>query len=352
MSPQLRTARLTLRRQEPRDAAELIQVAPLRAGETLEARAERLKDSAAISDRWFADYGYGVWVVEEHGSASMVGFVGAKPNDEPGRPELMYGLNERARGKGYAIEAAEALVRHLFSLSATTEVWAQTDPGNVASWRVMERLGMRFEFRGMFKNEDSVVYRLARAQYDAMAGALAQPTPWSLPEIRAALERSAARTAAYFAGLPAERFFTGDARHWGPAHHLGHLILSHTAVARGLRAGDRLPTHPTGISRGSHELGVAALAALAAAPPEWIANNPLTHTPDPGIDAAAMAGLLLEANAAMRAALASWSEAELDARAMPHPTMGPITVREMLLFMALHDRHHVRGVRRSLAAGN
>lgn len=346
----LPTARLVLRPQVEGDHEAILRVAPPRSGESLEARAERLKGHAAVSDRWFADFGYGVWVLEPPGTAGLLGFVGAKPNDTPARPELMYGLSESARGRGLAAEAAQAVVRHLFSLPGTTEVWAQTDPDNVASRRVMERLGMRFDFRGMFQDEDSVVYRVTRADHDTHAGALVAPTPWSLPEILHAMAESTQRTADYFAGIPAAEFVLGEAEHWGPARHLGHLILTHTQIGRGLRLGARLPAHPSGRSRGLHELGRAAFAALSAAPREAILANPLSPPTDGLGNAPTMARQLLEANAALRATAAGWAEHELDARALQHPYMGPVTVREMLLFILMHDRHHVSGVRRQLSA--
>ncbi len=352
MTHELRSTRLRLRPEEPRDNEELIRLAPLRAGESVEEQAIRMAGHAEVSNRWFVEYGFGVWIIELPGQVGTLGFVGAKPNDEPSKPELMYGLGESARGKGHVAEAAQAVMQYLFTLPATTEVWAQTDPQNRASWRVMERLGMRFEYRGMFKDEDSVVYRLMRTEFEAGNSALAEPTPWSLREILADLELSAARTVEFFATISADQFTRGDATHWSPAHHLGHLTMTYAGLARAVRAGRRLPGHPTALSRGQQEIGAAARAALDSAPAHVIANNPFSPTLAPHPDVDAMGRELLDANAGLRALLAQWSEAELDGRAVPHPLMGPLSVREMLLFIVLHDRHHVSGVRRRLHKGN
>ena len=40
------------------------------------------------------------------------------------------------------------------------------------------------------------------------------------------------------------------------------------------------------------------------------------------------------------AAAGAWSEAELDTRAVMHPLLGSLTMREMLYFMLYHDAHH------------
>ena len=43
-----------------------------------------------------------------------------------------------------------------------------------------------------------------------------------------------------------------------------------------------------------------------------------------------------------------WTETQLDAHRMPHPLMGKLTVREMMLFTLLHNRHHVQVAERRL----
>lgn len=39
------------------------------------------------------------------------------------------------------------------------------------------------------------------------------------------------------------------------------------------------------------------------------------------------------------------TESALGRRQLPHPLLGPLTVREMLLFTLYHNRHHVEVVR-------
>lgn len=50
--------------------------------------------------------------------------------------------------------------------------------------------------------------------------------------------------------------------------------------------------------------------------------------------------------AALCAALAGWKEADLDAYACPHPALGPLTAREMVMFTVLHADHHRKGIER------
>jgi hypothetical protein len=52
---------------------------------------------------------------------------------------------------------------------------------------------------------------------------------------------------------------------------------------------------------------------------------------------------------ALVAAVGSWSEIQADRLRLPHPLLGKLTVREMLLFTLYHNRHHVQVVDRRRA---
>ncbi|MBL7952629.1 MAG: DUF1572 family protein [Flavobacteriales bacterium] len=51
----------------------------------------------------------------------------------------------------------------------------------------------------------------------------------------------------------------------------------------------------------------------------------------------------------MSGGLAQWTEAELDRYMCPHPAMGPLTAREMVMFTVLHAQHHMRSIQRITA---
>ena len=59
--------------------------------------------------------------------------------------ELGYVFNASYQGKGYATEAAACLMDHAFGRLGARRVTAMCNPLNTASWRLMERLGMRRE---------------------------------------------------------------------------------------------------------------------------------------------------------------------------------------------------------------
>jgi ribosomal-protein-alanine N-acetyltransferase len=61
--------------------------------------------------------------------------------------ELGYIFNPRYQRRGYATEAARALTSHAFSTLGVHRVVASCNPDNVASWRVLEKVGFVREAR-------------------------------------------------------------------------------------------------------------------------------------------------------------------------------------------------------------
>ncbi|MDF2907222.1 MAG: family N-acetyltransferase [Herbinix sp.] len=59
--------------------------------------------------------------------------------------ELGYVFNHNYQGSGYATEGAREVLRDAFDNLGARRVIAMCDPENVASWKLLERLGMRRE---------------------------------------------------------------------------------------------------------------------------------------------------------------------------------------------------------------
>lgn len=127
------------------------------------ARTERVRTLVASNVERFERHGFGLWVVRS--GTSAVGWVALRPRETALEPELLYGLARDGRGKGFATEAASAVLDRLFMTPGVTGVWAVTDPTNLASCRVLERLGLELEFEGEFDDRPSRVYRLKRDRW-------------------------------------------------------------------------------------------------------------------------------------------------------------------------------------------
>ena len=142
----------------------------------------------AESDAWaarmrahFAEYGWGFWVVAEKAGGDFVGVVGLMsiPWQAAFTPavEIGWRIAPAFRRLGYAEEAARAALAYGFGVLRLASIVAFTVPGNAASWKLMEKLGMASE--GEFDHprlpeghhyRRHLLYRLDRAAWRDGAG--------------------------------------------------------------------------------------------------------------------------------------------------------------------------------------
>jgi RimJ/RimL family protein N-acetyltransferase len=122
----------------------------------------------------------GVWAVEEEAAGTFVGcFCLRRGIDEadaallryrPGEMEIGYRLRRAAWGKGYATEAARAVLWHAFAVLEAPCVVAVVASANTASVRVLEKAGLR-ALQGLFRLPGTelpfVKFALTKAEYEA-----------------------------------------------------------------------------------------------------------------------------------------------------------------------------------------
>jgi RimJ/RimL family protein N-acetyltransferase len=105
------------------------------------------KHRAVLVERTQKRYGpgFGYWVIAQHTEpAGFCGWVELIPLDDVG-PEIEIGwrLPQTAWGRGFATEAARAILDHGFAALGLAEIIAVTDPDNSRSQAVARRIGMR-----------------------------------------------------------------------------------------------------------------------------------------------------------------------------------------------------------------
>jgi RimJ/RimL family protein N-acetyltransferase len=83
---------------------------------------------------------------EERGSET-IGDIAVRIHDNGRQATIGYTIAADAQGNGYATEAATAVVDALFEDADVHRIVASTDPENIASRRVLEKIGFRFEGR-------------------------------------------------------------------------------------------------------------------------------------------------------------------------------------------------------------
>jgi RimJ/RimL family protein N-acetyltransferase len=96
----------------------------------------------ARQTRQLAEHGVTMGALVEKQSGRIVGVCGVQPLGASGDLEIGWWLAREVWGRGYATEAGGAAMRHVLETLARPRVVAVIDPGNVASQRVVERLGM------------------------------------------------------------------------------------------------------------------------------------------------------------------------------------------------------------------
>lgn len=110
--------------------------------------APKSRDESAAWIKWnqdnYARHGYGLWIVETH-DGEFVGDCGLTWQHVNGRAELEVGYHVRRdlQGRGYASEAALACRDFARDVLGVPLLVAIIHPGNVASRRVAERMGMQ-----------------------------------------------------------------------------------------------------------------------------------------------------------------------------------------------------------------
>jgi RimJ/RimL family protein N-acetyltransferase len=112
----------------------------------------------------FEQYGYGLWLVfPARESYRLVGFAGFLCLEEE-TPGLIYGVQPDFCGRGYATEAAGAVLRYAFEELDLTKVKADVDEPNAASVRVLEKLGMRRTGRAVVKGRPLLYFERSRVE--------------------------------------------------------------------------------------------------------------------------------------------------------------------------------------------
>ena len=127
---------------------------------------ETLASIGRVRARWAA-WGYGWWAFIEHATGEVVGagciqhLGGERANPH----EIGWRLRRDRWGMGLASEAARELVRHGFEEVQAPLLCAIRHPGNLASQRVMQKLGMQYAGLRDLHGEEVARHELARAAW-------------------------------------------------------------------------------------------------------------------------------------------------------------------------------------------
>ena len=119
------------------------------------------------------------WAITLRAGGAVIGWLGVGGSSEPSVPgerDFGYALLRQYWGQGYMTEALQALVALEMETRGTPRLVGECEVENVASGRVMEKAGMRYE--GVYDDVDLEGNRALRRRYALHAheyGAAARP---------------------------------------------------------------------------------------------------------------------------------------------------------------------------------
>ena len=145
--------------------------------------------------------------------------------------------------------------------------------------------------------------------------------------------------------IKTDRFYLQSDGKWSVAENLQHLILSTKPIIKCLNAPrEFLKTFgvPNRAGRAIQEIKNKYEGALAKAGNVSVPN--FTPRSEDIKDMDALKKQWLSLKDQLIEAVGNWEENEFDEYIIPHPLLGKMTVREMLLFTILHTYHHQKAI--------
>ena len=132
-------------------------------------RPEQLcRDQLSMAIDHWTEFGFGMWVLREKpsdlGIGQVIGHVSLRHWLLDGLPEidLGYSLRSDCWGKGLATEATQAVLELGFARLGCEHITAIALPDNLASHRVLEKIGFQYHRDVVFRNLLHGLYRLKR----------------------------------------------------------------------------------------------------------------------------------------------------------------------------------------------
>jgi RimJ/RimL family protein N-acetyltransferase len=145
----LETERLELRSATLADAPhlqalfsnpEVLRYLPPRPAITLEQAEQAIERRMKME----AELGYAPFIIVKKDGDEFIGSGGVVPVKDAPDVEIAYHFLPSAWGRGHATEAATAILAFGFEGAGLKEIIGLAFPDNVASWRVLEKVGMRY----------------------------------------------------------------------------------------------------------------------------------------------------------------------------------------------------------------
>jgi ribosomal-protein-alanine N-acetyltransferase len=124
-------------------------------------RVEKLIDRQI---RHWQDFGYGWWAVEGLADEQLLGWSGLQYLPETDEIEIGYLLGKPYWGVGLATESAQAGLDFGFGSLGLDEIVGIVHPDNLASLRVLEKIGLEYVSQAEYFGMACYQYKITRAE--------------------------------------------------------------------------------------------------------------------------------------------------------------------------------------------
>jgi len=131
----------------------------------------RLQNPQALEKRLqfyidcYAKYGFGMSAMLWKETGEMIGWSGLQPLDGTSEIEVGYGMIKEFWGKGIGFECAKAWLDYGFNVVQLERIVTVAYPENKGSWRIMEKLGMKYQKTEQHYGAECVFYTVTRDEF-------------------------------------------------------------------------------------------------------------------------------------------------------------------------------------------
>ncbi|MEG4853987.1 GNAT family N-acetyltransferase [Microcoleus sp. B5-D4] len=167
---EIETARLYLRQFRPEDLDDLYRI--YSDPETMKyLTGVRTREATEIAihtmlKRWEQN-NFGMWALVHKIDCKMIGRCGLAFLDQTPEVELGYALDKVYWNQGLATEASLASLNYGFKILDLERIVAIARPENIASQRVIQKVGMKYEKNAHYYETDVLYYSISRETYDS-----------------------------------------------------------------------------------------------------------------------------------------------------------------------------------------
>jgi ribosomal-protein-alanine N-acetyltransferase len=113
----------------------------------------------------YEKYGFAMSAMFWKPTGEMIGWSGLQPLDGTEEIEVGYGMIKEFWGRGIGFEAAQAWLDFGFNKKNLNRIVAVAYPENRGSWRIMEKLGMRYEKTETHYGAECVFYAITKEEF-------------------------------------------------------------------------------------------------------------------------------------------------------------------------------------------